>query len=772
MRGGPGPMLTPRMTSTAAPASPSPSHASASLPRWTPGALQALHALLFAWAAWLLPWDDRTLFAGLASVLALAHAAAAATTLTGHARRAGVWRVQSWVALAFLAWLAWSIATTAAYLAGLYGALGQGVAAVLVAVLGLAGLVTVPLAAWGLVATGGVIRGATEAAAVTAVVAILVVGVAVSSGQALPTPLPTPGSDAAGDAAALALAAPQRIAPPTKTASLMTRLPADCPAEPAPGSATVLATLRARGADAPETWCGQAPDAAAALDQLASRIAERDAVGPVKVDIVSGVQALASVEPLVDGLLIRAGLDGVCAGARCLAPWQLNALDQFTTNQPLSFIADLRFGASAATVHELLGGEGSGFEGLTRIETRSLVLDADGAARPMSRIRSADRPLDATTLDRAIRSAERWLVGAQRSKTGRFRSTLDPFTGKVTDRGFSVRRQAGATHAACDAGADSEALKTLAARSLKWLARQEREYPIEGQPTAGVIARMNKWKTPEIASTGLTLATLVACRRHVGDRHDALISRLTRLLLHAQREDGGFHMRVDRRVSAPIDGPTLLYAGGQVVLGLARAESLAASTPGAIDVPLAQLHDAVERAMSYIAGPFWDHAGRDFFYIEENWHCLAAAAALPVHRHDGYERFCLDYITFQTRLILDEESDVEPSFVGGMGFGNQLPPHNTPTAGYGETLAAAAQIAEARGLDTSEQQRVMRSVLAFLVAQQWQEEDCFACSRGAVPVVGAWSESMASPLIRVDYIQHALSALVHGGRLVGLVPPA
>ena len=42
---------------------------------------------------------------------------------------------------------------------------------------------------------------------------------------------------------------------------------------------------------------------------------------------------------------------------------------------------------------------------------------------------------------------------------------------------------------------------------------------------------------------------------------------------------------------------------------------------------------------------------RDFFFFEENWHCLAARAALAHHRRDDYERFCLDYVTMKTRLL-------------------------------------------------------------------------------------------------------------------------
>ena len=35
-------------------------------------------------------------------------------------------------------------------------------------------------------------------------------------------------------------------------------------------------------------------------------------------------------------------------------------------------------------------------------------------------------------------------------------------------------------------------------------------------------------------------------------------------------------------------------------------------------------------------------------------------------------------------------------------------------------------------------------------------------------IAGGFSESLASPEIRIDYVQHCMAALGHGGRLLGL----
>jgi hypothetical protein len=255
----------------------------------------------------------------------------------------------------------------------------------------------------------------------------------------------------------------------------------------------------------------------------------------------------------------------------------------------------------------------------------------------------------------------------------------------------------------------------------------------------------------------------------VGPEHDALIGRLGRMILAAQRDDGGFAPELELASAAPRPGPGQLYESGQSVLALTLLESLARREPRPELPPAETLHAAVDRAMDYHANRYWNRFVKDFLYLEENWHCLAARASLGHHRRDDYERFCIDYVEFKSRLVLDEPSGVQADFLGGYGFGNVLPPHNTATAGFGEALAASMALKVARGEDLTRDKALMERALGFLVKQQWLGPSCFACSR-QVAIEGGFSEHMASPRIRIDYVQHAWAALGHGGRLLGLLP--
>jgi hypothetical protein len=73
-----------------------------------------------------------------------------------------------------------------------------------------------------------------------------------------------------------------------------------------------------------------------------------------------------------------------------------------------------------------------------------------------------------------------------------------------------------------------------------------------------------------------------------------------------------------------------------------------------------------------------------------------------------------------------------------------------------------------RGEDSTALERSLELVLRFLLHHQWNDVSCFACS-AAHPVAGGFSEHMASPVIRIDYVQHAMAGMGHTGRMLGWI---
>ena len=124
-------------------------------PRWSLALLSLAAASVLGWGARTLPWQDFTAFAVITGVLAALHGVTGVLAVGGLGLRVRAWRVQSWAALAWLAWIAWKLVTAGVYIAEVYGSLGDGMAVVLFACTGLCALVVLPLAVWGLAATGG-----------------------------------------------------------------------------------------------------------------------------------------------------------------------------------------------------------------------------------------------------------------------------------------------------------------------------------------------------------------------------------------------------------------------------------------------------------------------------------------------------------------------------------------------------------------------------------------------------------------------------------------
>jgi hypothetical protein len=507
--------------------------------------------------------------------------------------------------------------------------------------------------------------------------------------------------------------------------------------------------------------CIQAPNAA----RLAARFGERlRKLSPrvlvrSELVLVTGVHALERGVGLIDALKVRPALDGVCAGARCLAPWQLVVLDAFTQFQPIPGVPDARFGSSLEQLASVLAGDAAA--PLVRFEGVSFVGSASGLSR-LERLRSPSRPLEAGAIARTLGAAERYITEHQ-SADGFYEYALNPYSSEpaAADVG-NIARQAGTALVLCELG--SPAAVKSALRALDALASQAR-------PGQGYRALSRDASRAQFGHSALPLAAYLSCRRRpeAGPEfraaHDALLGDLGRFLLRLQRADGSFFADVRLPDGTPKGDDESLFGAGQGVLALVLLEAVARAEPD-LGLPRATVLDAaIERAMTHYAERHWPRPLRSLFYLEENWHCLAARAALAAHRHDGYERFCLDYVGFKSRFILDPHEVEDPALIGGYGF-PLFPLHVTPAAGFAEALSAAITVKRARNERTAAEEARLARVLRFVSAQQWDEAACFACATPGA--LGGFSESAATSSIRVDYVQHALAALGHGSPLLGL----
>lgn len=740
------------------------------MPRWSLATILGLLGLALAALALKLPWRGGSAFAFATGTTALGHLVVAIAAAVRHPRLPALWRIQSALTIAYVGFIGWGLLSSAWYIDSIFKGLGAGVAAGLVVVFVAVTFPLIPTAIWGLIATHRPSRKAKVGAGLGL---LLIVGVALGGrasiaaatvGQTLANP-----SDAATLEAALASlnpkAWPQHRGP---NPSLGTAHTMRCEQPPGPDVRTALVAFVGleRGRRWAQHRCLQAPDATT-LGAAITALLDREAQGGfVRVDLITERIPLdPKALPIVDSLALRPGLDGACSENTCLAPWQLVVLDVFNLHAPVPGVGDARLGAALSLLEHHLGGP------ITRIATTGWVLGPKTHPMRIARNQTPDAELTPEALERATTSAARYVYRAQQ-KDGRFRYTVNPFTGRVVQDDLSIPRQAGTTLAVCELADHGGVTPVVVRRALDGLAKLEQRIPLDGKPGHGGVLRNQPGgpgPTERMGPTALGLAAFLRCHRYVGTQYDGLIGRLARVLMHQQRPNGSFAHHVNLHDGTPAARKGSIYVDGQVVLGLSLLERRLETPPKTPAVFPAHdaVREAVARAMDFFGTDYWPRFIRPIGFIEENWHCIAAAASLEHHRHDAYERFCLDYVTFKSRFI-HAPGTVRDDLVGGYGFGNIVPPHNTATAGFGEAAASALRILQARGEDTRAVEDHLRPALTYLLRNQWREDRCFACSQRGF-IVGGFSEHPASGRIRIDYVQHAWSALGHGGRALGLL---
>jgi len=731
------------------------------LPRFSLAATCLGHAALLGWAAAKLPWRSGTTFAVSLALLSALHVATALAALAARPH----WLVWSWRALSVFSVLTflimgWSMAAAALYVAGLYTRLGPSVVSVIALPELLLALLTLPIAIWGARLTWP-LKALVSRKTVTG--ASLVAALAVFS-------LPLSGRAAQGEAMRLVdsrltsdvgdvleeFARERADGRPRSVAGVG---PAVCQA-PIVADRLTLLLAYSPPSGPPSSVCLQARTGPELRRKLQRLLRKARPGSTAVVDLIKSVKPLSRGFPLLDALEVRPGIDGVCEAERCLTPWQLALSDVFSENHPLPSLPDVSYGFSSAAVRRQLGATASaeaGIEGFVRIETVSFSADPNGVHR-LTRTRSAPPALSKLGVEQAVAAAERYIVRAQ-EEDGTFRYSLDPTSGTEDRATLNLPRQAGTAYALCELG-QSQDMKDTVRRALGAFAPTARDF--------GDVSALQDSGQYGLGKSALPLLSMLRCRELVGPENDRLIGQLSRLILRMQRPNGSFYPAFDESARRGSGEHEILYAAGQDVLSLVLLEEQLGALRGSAAEPLpapAALTHALDAAMGFYGGPYWPRPLRDFFFFEEGWHCLAARQALTSHRHEAYEQLCLDYVASRARFITRAEDTSEPNFVGGYGVSDLFPPRNTATAGAGEALNAAIAIKQKRGLPVDEDKALLRDLVSFLLRAQWSEAGCYAC-KNPDQVVGGFSQQLAAPDIRIDYVQHAMAAIGHGGKLL------
>jgi hypothetical protein len=332
---------------------------------------------------------------------------------------------------------------------------------------------------------------------------------------------------------------------------------------------------------------------------------------------------------------------------------------------------------------------------------------------------------------------------------GRFVYKRDAVSGRIDRRRYNLLRHAGTLYALADHFSEfpptAEQLSALQ-RSARFL-RDCCIAQVTGEPDLLAL-----WSWPELTGDdrplraklgGAGLALLALARLEAllpNATPPATLSGLGEFIRFMQRRDGGFHSLYIPERGGRRDEWTSLYYPGEAALGLLALYRFGGDP---------RWRAAALNALLYLAR---ERSGRERVSAD-HWALLATAELLrpdvPLLPDVERERLIVHAVQIVDGILAEQQLDlVAPAIRGGFAPDGRT----TPTATRLEGLLAALEFLP----DAAYRQRIGRATRAgiglLLIAQPTVGEFAGALPRGGV--------GCRAGELRIDYTQHALSALL------------
>ena len=374
---------------------------------------------------------------------------------------------------------------------------------------------------------------------------------------------------------------------------------------------------------------------------------------------------------------------------------------------------------------------------LSRFHTIAFVEDSTRSA-PLDLTAGIVPVINRARLIESARAGGDYLARAQQPD-GRFDYSYDPLEDRFGSREYNILRHAGAALALLQLYQVTRDRQYLdaARRAVDYLKTRFR-----GAKTGDAVYVLDHDGKAKLGANGLALVVLARQSKldpQSADRENA--ARLASLILAMQREDGSFasYYRLD---GAEPEGSASLYYPGEAILGLVEfyrltddRQWLAAARRGA------KYLIAAESQMTELPPDAW---------------LMQALAALYDIEHDAsYARHAL---ALADAMIADQytEKDATP-FVGAFRPGV---PRATPAASRAEGLLAAYRLARLTGDRRAARiAGALKLSARFQLSQQFNADNSFFIPNPK-RAAGGFREAVTSLRIRIDFVQHNISALL------------
>ena len=362
-------------------------------------------------------------------------------------------------------------------------------------------------------------------------------------------------------------------------------------------------------------------------------------------------------------------------------------------------------------------------------------------------------PIDRENVLRAARQGGAYLARAVDAE-GRFAYSYLPTVNRVAPK-YNMVRHAGTIYAMLELYAldRDPALLRSAQRAIRYQLRFVKDFGAADRRMS-VLAYKGKIKLGGVALTVVALAKYTEVTKD--DMLLPVMRRLARYIVASQRKNGRFISQRFYPSGKVRKGFDSQYYPGEAMLALLRLHALD---------PLEKLLDATEAAARYLI-EVRDSGIPTPRLVHDHWLLYALN---ELYRRRPRELYMTHALRIARAITLAQNrTPPYPDYLGS--FYN--PPRSTPTATRMEGLLAAYSLARdfGRVKDADRFRRAIRLGIGFQLRTRFGPAKAMYMENPERPM-GGFHRSLTNFEIRIDYVQHNLSALLAFHRLLGTAVP-